>query len=353
MPDKNNKLTIKEIAQLTGLSKGTVDRVLHKRGEVSQESYDKIMRVIDRFGYQPNLYAAMLSAKKASLIAVMIPRAEKGEYWELASKGIEKIRPKADTLNINIASVMFDRNNIESFRAACRQVEDLGPTAVVLAPVFKNEAAVFTAKLRQSGIMYVYIDTKLEEDGYLAFFGMPMYQSGYLCADLLLEGGADSVAVINVEDDKRGGNDTIASRKNGFIDYINEHCPEVRLVPLSIKTSEPESIVPGVIEFFKDNAEINHLVMFNSRIHLIADALKQIEEKTGHRIKAVGFDNLEKNLDALRNGSVRYIITQHTDEQTSLALAVLSEYIGLRRMPQKRDFYLHMDILTGSNIDHY
>ncbi|MCR4570191.1 MAG: LacI family DNA-binding transcriptional regulator, partial [Bacteroidales bacterium] len=49
------KATINDIARLTGLSKGTVDRVLHNRGEVSRKSYQKVMDVIKELGYEPNL----------------------------------------------------------------------------------------------------------------------------------------------------------------------------------------------------------------------------------------------------------------------------------------------------------
>ena len=37
----NKKYTIKDIAQMAGVSKGTVDRVLHKRGKVSEDALKK------------------------------------------------------------------------------------------------------------------------------------------------------------------------------------------------------------------------------------------------------------------------------------------------------------------------
>ena len=43
---QTEKPTIMDIARLSGLSKGTVDRVLHNRGEVSKKSYDKVMALI-------------------------------------------------------------------------------------------------------------------------------------------------------------------------------------------------------------------------------------------------------------------------------------------------------------------
>src|SRR5690606_21270338 len=40
-------IRIKDIARMAGVSKGTVDRVLHKRGRVSQASYEKVMKVLE------------------------------------------------------------------------------------------------------------------------------------------------------------------------------------------------------------------------------------------------------------------------------------------------------------------
>ena len=84
------KVTINDIARLTGLSKGTVDRVLHNRGEVSRKSYEKVMAVIREKGYEPNLYASLLANKKKRLIAIVLPHPEPGSYWDLATSGIQK-----------------------------------------------------------------------------------------------------------------------------------------------------------------------------------------------------------------------------------------------------------------------
>ena len=50
-PDK--KVTIKDVAQLAGVSKGTVDRVIHNRGEVSAESFRKVQEVVRKIDYKP------------------------------------------------------------------------------------------------------------------------------------------------------------------------------------------------------------------------------------------------------------------------------------------------------------
>ena len=51
MEDQN--YTIKDIARMAGVSAGTVDRVLHNRGDVSPKSKAKVQKVLDEIHYQP------------------------------------------------------------------------------------------------------------------------------------------------------------------------------------------------------------------------------------------------------------------------------------------------------------
>lgn len=47
MEDQN--YTIKDIARMAGVSAGTVDRVLHNRGDVSPQSKAKVQKVLMKF----------------------------------------------------------------------------------------------------------------------------------------------------------------------------------------------------------------------------------------------------------------------------------------------------------------
>ena len=48
------KVTIKMIAELSGVSTGTVDRVLNKRGKVKPEVESRVRAIVDAFNYKPN-----------------------------------------------------------------------------------------------------------------------------------------------------------------------------------------------------------------------------------------------------------------------------------------------------------
>ena len=59
--------TIKEIAERAGVSIGTVDRVLHNRGMVSEKTREKIMKIVRELNYQPNQTAQGLAVMKKKL----------------------------------------------------------------------------------------------------------------------------------------------------------------------------------------------------------------------------------------------------------------------------------------------
>ena len=55
MSELKGKITINDVAEAAGVSKGTVDRVLHNRGEVSEKSRQKVLKVVEELGFSPNL----------------------------------------------------------------------------------------------------------------------------------------------------------------------------------------------------------------------------------------------------------------------------------------------------------
>ena len=56
--------TIKEIAALAGVSRGTVDRVLNDRGAVNPETAEKIRKIAKELDYKPNRAGLVLAAQK-------------------------------------------------------------------------------------------------------------------------------------------------------------------------------------------------------------------------------------------------------------------------------------------------
>ena len=60
-------MTIKEIAQICGVSRGTVDRVVNHRGKVKPDTEALILRTIHRMGYTKNIAGKRSQSKRMRL----------------------------------------------------------------------------------------------------------------------------------------------------------------------------------------------------------------------------------------------------------------------------------------------
>src|SRR5437667_4597806 len=67
------RVTIREIAELAGVSIATVSRVVNGRGDVSEETRDLVSRIIREHGYTANRSARGLSAGRTGLVGVLVP----------------------------------------------------------------------------------------------------------------------------------------------------------------------------------------------------------------------------------------------------------------------------------------
>ena len=83
-------MTITEIAKKSGVSIGTVDRVLHNRGKVSEKTKEKVMELVKQSGFCPNETARTMAAGKSRLIAVILPDIENPFFSKLLSEVEEK-----------------------------------------------------------------------------------------------------------------------------------------------------------------------------------------------------------------------------------------------------------------------
>lgn len=83
------KLTIIDIANIAGVSKSTVSRVINRDKFVKKETRDKVLKVIDELGYIPDNVARSLITKKTFSIGLIIPDIVNPFYSE-TSKIIEE-----------------------------------------------------------------------------------------------------------------------------------------------------------------------------------------------------------------------------------------------------------------------
>lgn len=86
-------ISIKEIAELSGVGIATVSRVINQSGSVSEKTRKKVMQVVDEYGYVPNKNARNLKKTKSEDIALFV----KGVSNPIFSKMIAAIQEEMDS----------------------------------------------------------------------------------------------------------------------------------------------------------------------------------------------------------------------------------------------------------------
>jgi LacI family transcriptional regulator len=85
------RMTIREIADLAGVSIATVSRVLNGRDDVAAETREAVRRVIRDHGYTANRNARGLSAGRTGLVGVLVPLVFPAYFAEILAGAAEAL----------------------------------------------------------------------------------------------------------------------------------------------------------------------------------------------------------------------------------------------------------------------
>ena len=347
----SDKIRIKDIARMAGVSAGTVDRVLHNRGEVSGRTREKIEAVLKELDYRPNLYASALASKRHYKVAALLPKAGGYDYWIEVLRGVDLAAKEYASLNVNVEQILFDQYDSRDFEASADRLLDLNPDAVLLAPIFRDPSVFLASRLDKREIPYVFIDSDIAEANALSYFGMDSFQSGYLAAKLLL---ADiepqpDIAVFKINRYGNVGSNQSDLRYQGFQKYVEENLPHHRLRLVMLHPSDDRLNLQTIRDFFIQYPEVREGITFNSRAFRIAYYLDDLQRSP---FRLLGYELLLPNVKALKEGKIRYLLSQRPELQGYRGMKALCEYKVFKKEVPRRNF-MPIDILTAENIDYY
>lgn len=342
-----SNIRIVDIARMANVSAGTVDRVLHNRGQVSAEKREKVERVLREINYQPNMVARFLASNKSYSIKALTPQFHEGEYWELVSKGINQAIEELSDFKILVDYSFYNQDDESSFIKIAEDIKQDKFDALIVPAHFKDATLSLSSHLDSLSIPYVYIDTEVAEQNNLAYFGANTYLSGSIAAKLmLLEIGLDGdIVMVNTKSDK-GISYQQGSRRDGFLDYLEQKNFKGSLDYYDFDISQVQENVSSFKCLIDSKKSRVGVVVFNSRVH----ELIRLNDLCKADIKIIGYDPIEKNVKALKEDKISYLISQHPNVQGYTAIKSLGDYLVFGKTPNK-DNYMPIDILIKENVD--
>ena len=346
------KIRIKDIAEQAGVSVGTVDRVLHNRGEVAEETKKKILEIAKANNYQPNLIARALTSKKQCIFATLLPTpSEEDIFWRRPLNGVSDAATELEQFQVKVEKFFFEHYNEQDFIQQTEDILELEPAGVVFPPIFKNESLEFIQKLEKKGIPYVFLESKIKECNYLAYVGSDGYHSGRVAANVVdfstpLDG---DILIVNLAKNLENVHH-LNKRTQGFLSYFMDHGKNTGLkINIEIPTSKSTLIQEKLDDVLSKNKNIKAIFITGSKVYKIAEYL--IKNKL-ENISLVGFDPIEQNIKHLNNGTINYLIGQHPYQQGFKAVKKLFEHVMLHNEIGK-DEILPVDIINRESIKLY
>lgn len=345
------KIRIKDIAEIAQVSIGTVDRVIHNRGEVSQVTRERIQKLLKEHDYKPDIIASSLALNRQINLAVVMPDlVNEHAYWKLPQKGIEKAVEELSHYNLSILTFRFDQFSRENFIACVRDFPFKQVDGILFAPVFQEESMAFLKKCEKEKVPVVLFNSLLEGHSVKSFVGQDAFHSGYVAAKLInygLEPKRD-VAIINMS--ARTDNYAhIISREKGFRKYFEEHSERLNyLVTINLNGENDQKLMDKLDETCKQYS-IAGLFVTNSRVYKVAEFLS---DRGSMNVRLVGYDLLPESIEYLKRDYIDFLISQKPEEQSLKGLYSLFNLVAFNREPEERQ-WLPIDIITRENLSYY
>ncbi len=344
------KITIKEIADLSGVSAGTVDRILHNRGNVSKRAKAAVDKVLASTGYATEKYFAA-TAKTVSL-AVLSPTSTIGDYWSEVYDGLNHAMKEFNYPGVSMEYFSYNQFDVYSCLSAQKMVIRKRPDAVIIGPTFMEETRAFCALLDSVKIPYVFVDSYFDGPAPLATFSSDQVSCGKAVAHLLT-GFTRPGSKLAIFESRRSGarlSTNTKMRRDGFIEYLRSCGREKDLIETcytSTVPSENEEIIKTIVSHHND---LEGIAVLNSRGSSIAEVLDNLGLSG---IKLISFDLTMPNVEYLRKGVIQALLCQHPFTQGYKAIQTLMHYLIQGSLPETVNNDLPIDIILKETVDLY
>lgn len=300
-------VTIREIAEAAGVSRGTVDRALNNRGRIRPEVAERIKKIAEEMGYRPNQLGRALSMSKNNIkIGVIIQGAETPFMHEVL-KGVDAAAKEVDSFGGTVILHKIQHINEEEVLASMEAMREEGVSAIALVPhdaeAVKKRINLFVNEYQ---IPIVTFTSDVPDTERMCFVGQNSLQCGRAAAGLMgeLMGGNGKVAVIS----GYSTNTSLSNRVQGFCTEMQGKYPQIEIIGPEYcfeENDKAEEITEGLLEKYPDLCGI---YLTSHGEEGVCDAMKKY--KKAGQIKMVANDFMGKNYELLKEGSIHFLIGQ-------------------------------------------
>lgn len=337
-------VTLKQIAELAGVHKSTVDKVIHDRPGVSDAKRQEIKALLKEYEYESNPLAKALNyQKKKMTIAVVLPIVD--ALPEL-KRGMEFVRQDFNSFNFNLEYYEIPYPNAQEQADCLKKLAKAGVSGVVVSPMESEAVKEAMRLLEQAKIPVVTVNTDLEDAPRLGFVGQDEEQSGKVAARLagLFLGGEGVIGIFTSRNKLR----SVQHRESAFWRHLSEQEPNIQIVETVDTQEDPAVAYRSAAELLSRYPMLNAIMITCGCVPDICRAVRDCH--MDHEITILCHEQYPAIVQLVQNGEIACAISGQLGLQGRLVMRMLFEYIIYDKIPEKREIYTKSEILIRENI---
>lgn len=336
--------TMKEIADLSGVSRGTVDRVLNHRGSVRPETARRVMEIAGRLGYQPNKAGLILAAQKKNIKIGVILFQDTNPFFKEVLEGVHAKAKELSGYNcqISIRQVPFDET------CQLQAMDSLMSGHIHGLVISPYNAPCIAEKINQFaelGIPVVTANTDIPSRR-MAYVGSNYFLSGQTAAGLVgrMAFGETKVGILTGSSHILCHTERIA----GFMETIQKHYPHISVTEILENNDNDKESYEKVKLLLTRHPETNALYFTAAGVYGGCQAVRSLG--LSGKIKIFTYDNVDTTTELVKAGIITATICQQPFVQGYRPLELLSKYLLEGAAPEKEFYYTDIDIRIRENI---
>lgn len=304
-------MTIKQIADLCGVSRGTVDRVLNGRGKVKPDTEERVLKTIRQLGYTKNIAGKALTLKKTTPVIGAVVSSEGNPFFDDVIEGFGKAERELADYGVTVVVKTMHGYDVHRQLALIAELIQAGVSALVIQPINDARIARRINELGERGVPTVTVNTDIENTSRQCYVGSDYTAGGVTAAGVMriVTGGKANLGIVAGVSMLLGHD----QRREGFERHIRSVCPQITIVDSVSAMDDPEHSYRMTLSMLKRNPSIDAIFIVAAGAEGACRAVTELKRE--NEIRVVAFDTVPATVAMMRTGLVRAVICQQPFRQ--------------------------------------
>ena len=341
-------VTMQQIGELAGVSRGTVDRVLNRRGRVKPEVSKRIFAIAQELGYVVKSEKKAMRQQKHYRIGV-ITQLSSASFMEDILKGIENAKNYYKSWNVEVILRRGESVDESEQLRLLRELEAEGMDALALMPVeSKKIAAHLNDLVREKHIPVVTFNSDTAAIERTCFVGMDNRQSGLVAAGLMASITEQSGSILIVIG--HFANFANINRVEGFVSELRRICPRLEIANVQASFDDEAEVEKIVSNALLTLPNLQGILICSGGQRGIARAFQKMNLEK--RPKVIVYDQTKVTEQLLMDGAVDFLIDQNGYYQGYMPIKLLAYYFTQNYQIEERHWLTEIRIKNSYNLSH-